>query len=81
MSKSATIKSNFTSHGKESEGFNDNVNKIIEWRKKYLFPEGVENIFNALNYSGRAGTHYIERIYYVAYVLVKEGYEVTVKTN
>jgi hypothetical protein len=79
MSNSVTIASNFTSHGKESLGFYDNVDKIIKWRKKYKFPEGVEELLDTLNYCGYARTYCPDRAFFAAYVLSKEGYEVTVQ--
>ncbi|MFA5557875.1 MAG: hypothetical protein WDA59_00240 [Methanofastidiosum sp.] len=75
---SATVKSNFTSYGKEENGFYDNVDKIGKWRKKYKFPEGVEDMFYTLNHDGKAATYVPSRAYFVAYVLLSEGYEVKV---
>ena len=81
MSQFATITSDFTSHGKESEGFYENVDKIIKWRKKYKFHNGVEELFDTLNHCGEAGTYCPDRAFYVAYVLYKEGYGAKVKTE
>jgi hypothetical protein len=81
MLRSATITSNFTSYGKESLGFYDNVNKIIKWQKIYKYPDGVDDLLDTLNHCGIARTHYPERAFYTAYVLIKEGYDVQVKTD
>jgi len=43
MSQFATITSDFTSHGKESEGFYENVDKIIKWRKNISFIMELKN--------------------------------------
>lgn len=81
MSNSVTITSSFTSHGKESLGFYDNVDKIIKWRKKYKLNniEGVEELLDTLNHCGYAGNYCPDRAFFAAYILSKEGYEVTVE--
>ncbi|HCW04773.1 MAG TPA: hypothetical protein DGK91_09790 [Clostridium sp.] len=76
-----TIVSDFTSHGKESQGFYDNVEKIKRWRERYNTPQGVEELFDILNHYGRANTYCPERAYFVAYVLSSEGYKVKVITG
>ena len=82
MSGFATVKSNFTSYGREELGFYDNIDKINKWKKKYKFHNGIEELFDTVNFSGSAGTYEPSRAYYTAYVLTKEGYEVEVyKTN
>lgn len=77
----ATVVSDFTSHGKESEGFYDNIDKIIKWKHKYKFSKDVEELFDTLNYCGEASTYYPDRAFYVAYVLCREGYETNIKVK
>jgi len=73
------INSSFTSYGKEKLGFYENVDLIRKWRKKYKFPEGVEELFDSLNHAGETSSYIDARIYYVAYVLSNEGYEVRIE--
>ena len=73
-----TIKASFTAHGKEENGFYENVQKIIKWREKYRFPAGVEDLFDTLNHCGEAATYMDARAFFVAYVLLCEGYEAEV---
>jgi len=73
-----TLRANFTSYGKEENGFYENIQKIIKWQKKYCFPSGVEELFHSLNHCGKANTYEDARAFFVAYVLISEGYKAEV---
>ena len=73
-----TVRASFTAYGREENGFYENVQKIIKWRKKYRFPPGVEELLDTLNHCGEAATYIDARAFFVAYVLISEGYQAEV---
>ncbi len=67
----------FASRGKkETEVKNDRL--ISRWQDQYGFHNGIREVLEEVNFTGKCRTHCPHRAFFAAYVLCKEGYNARV---